>query len=198
MPDSIQSLIDPRWLASSEAALVDGAWLGLVEEQYELERAPAAGGTGHVELATPVASGDSPRALTESGSFTSVCCNPPVKSTRIAGSKGLIEATIDGLTFYRTEASAAARKIPRRYQVDWDQIATVDFDEPTAGKAAVRITLVDDSSDATADGGLDPYVLKVRRRNRPEAREFVRVVREEITQRQRWIRPPPAQEDTSP
>ena len=120
-----------------------------------------------------------------------------MKSTKVVGAKGRIEATIDGLSFYRTEASAAARRTPRRYQVEWDRIATVDFVEPSTGKAAVRVTLVGDATDVTADGESDLYVMKVRRSKRPEAREFVRLVHAEITQRQSWIRPRPAQDTTS-
>jgi len=116
-----------------------------------------------------------------------MCCYLLVTSARLIGTKGLIEATIDGLTFHRSKSSAAARLTPRTYQVEWAEVAEAGLTEPAAGKPFVWITVLgEDATDGAPDSGLDPYAMKVRRRDRHEAREFVRVVNVELAVRQRW------------
>ncbi|MGD9961762.1 hypothetical protein [Nocardioides sp.] len=103
-------------------------------------------------------------------------------------SGGRLEVTLEGLTFFRSKSSAAARGLDRVSQVEWAEIRRAGISTPPLGKPILWVEIVGATAPAdTADG---PHSYKVKRRRIEEAHALVEAINAESDGRRRWSAPP--------
>ena len=104
--------------------------------------------------------------------------------TRLTGTDGRLDFTLDGLTFYRSESAASARGTARVHQVEWARIIRAEVTWSLKERPVVRIAVRDAPS--VSRHRRDPHALKVKRKFAERAHEFVDLVNEEVSRRGRW------------
>ena len=105
--------------------------------------------------------------------------------TRLIGTDGRLDLTIDGLTFYRSRSAALARGTQRIHQVEWPQILGAKVVRSRKGRPIVRITVRD--APPVSRPREDPCALPVKRTLSDQAHEFVDLVNDEVNVRLRWL-----------
>ena len=118
-------------------------------------------------------------------SFTLPWSTRHMAVTRLIGTDGRLDLTIDGLTFYRSKSAALARGTQRIHQVDWPQILGAKVVRSQKGRPIVRITVRD--APPVSRQRKDPYAMPIKRKLADDAHEFVDLVNAEVNVRLRWL-----------
>lgn len=104
--------------------------------------------------------------------------------TRLTGTDGRLDFTLDGLTFSRSESAASARGTGRVHQVEWARVTRAEVTWSRKGRPVVRVAVRDTPS--VSRHQRDPHALRVKRKFAQAAHEFVDLVNEEVSRRRRW------------
>jgi hypothetical protein len=107
-----------------------------------------------------------------------------VARTKLIGTNGRIDFTLDGLTFRRTKSEAQARGVKRLHEVGWEDIDEATITRTSTGKPVVEVR-VHRAPTALARKH-DPHAVKLKRSMSDEATSFVALVNSEIATRRRW------------
>lgn len=107
-----------------------------------------------------------------------------VAATRLTGTDGHLELTLEGLSFSRTKSGASSRGTARLHQVEWSDVVGAEVTQSRKGRPVVRIVLRDVPAGARHQE--DPNVLKLKRQYADDAHAFVKLVNEEVSVRASW------------
>lgn len=104
--------------------------------------------------------------------------------TRLTGTDGRLDLTLEGLTFSRTKSGASTRRTARIHQVEWSEVSGAELTQSRKGRPVVRILLLVASREQRHQE--DPNAMKLKREFSDQARAFVERVNEEVRVRASW------------